>query len=302
MATHGIPPSPCATTIQDRLTVVILTHNRREELRRSLDGMRVLPEQPRLVVVDNDSSDGTSAWLETHHPDIDVVRTERNLGAAARNLGVQRVHTPYVAFSDDDTWWEAGSLRAAAEILDTHPDIAVLNAHIVVGPTARPDPACVAMSASPLEHIPDIGPMLSGFMAGACVMRTHVFLEANGYWPDFFLGGEEALLAIDILDAGHHIVYAPALTVHHWPSEVRDSAMRRHLLARNAIWTAWLRLPWLLALHRTRTTLAQVSDPRQRWKAAAAALHGARTVFSKRRLVRPDTRKLLERVWRHEAR
>ncbi|MEV4708894.1 glycosyltransferase [Actinoplanes sp. NPDC049316] len=43
----------------------------------------------------------------------------------ARTIGVRRLDTPYVAFCDDDTWWEPGSLRVAAELLDAYPRIGV---------------------------------------------------------------------------------------------------------------------------------------------------------------------------------
>ncbi|HEX2289082.1 MAG TPA: glycosyltransferase, partial [Pseudonocardiaceae bacterium] len=42
-----------------RVTVVIITHNRRAELLRTLARMTALPDQAPVVVVDNASTDGT---------------------------------------------------------------------------------------------------------------------------------------------------------------------------------------------------------------------------------------------------
>jgi len=53
-------------------------------------------------------------------PDVERVRCDENRGAAGRNAGVARVHTPYVAFCDDDTWWAAGALAHACDLLDEH--------------------------------------------------------------------------------------------------------------------------------------------------------------------------------------
>lgn len=36
-----------------------------------------------------------------------ITRRGRNHGAVARNVGVELARTPYVALSDDDSWWEA---------------------------------------------------------------------------------------------------------------------------------------------------------------------------------------------------
>src|SRR5262249_47468556 len=44
-----------------RVAIVVITHNRREEVLRSLEQHIRLPEQPKITVVDNGSSDGRTA-------------------------------------------------------------------------------------------------------------------------------------------------------------------------------------------------------------------------------------------------
>ena len=284
-----------------RVTVVILTYNRCAELKRSLSRLIALPGQPRIIVVDNAGTDGTAECITAEFPQVKLIRAPANLGAAGRHLGVDEVHTPYVAFCDDDTWWAPDALSRAADMLDAHPSIAVLNARIVVGPEGRPDPACDAMAQSPLGTIPGVGPMLIGFMAGAVVMRTQAYRNAGGYWPPFFIGGEEALLAMDIMEAGGRIVYAPALLVHHWPSSIRDSALRKRLLARNAIWVAWMRLPWRAAAARSLQTLQALPGRADRIRTARDALSGLGRVLRHRRVLGPPTLAQLARVWRQQA-
>ena len=123
---------PAPSLPDPRLTVVVITRNRREELLRTLGLVAALPERPPVIVVDNGSADGTVAAVRRAHPQMHLIAVRRNLGAVARNLAVRRVTTPYVAFCDDDTWWEPGSLRLAADALDRHPDMASVTARIVV--------------------------------------------------------------------------------------------------------------------------------------------------------------------------
>ena len=99
----------------------------------------------------------------------------------------------------------------------------------------------MANSPLPADGLP--GPSLLGLLAGATVFRRDAFLGAGGYDPRFFLGGEEALLALDLVAGGWVLVYAGDLTVHHYPSAQRDASSRRRLLARNRLWVAWLRRP-----------------------------------------------------------
>ena len=132
-------------------------------------------------------------------------------------------------------------------------------------------------------------------------MRRHVYLQAGGYWDPFFIGGEETLLAMDILNEGHHIVYAPALTVHHWPSHIRDDTLRRHLIMRNAIWTAWLRLPQRLAWWRTREIMKHISGRRRQGRVLLDALAGAHVILMNRRVLHPGTCNLFRQVWQQDA-
>ncbi len=103
---------------EPRVAVVVLTHNRRVELTRTLEHRAALPERPEVVVVDNASTDGSLGVVRSRFPAVCYLRLERNVGAAARNVGVQRARRPFVAFCDDDTWWAPGSLGRAVELFD----------------------------------------------------------------------------------------------------------------------------------------------------------------------------------------
>ena len=236
------------SSAEDRICVVILTYNRSTELRRTLQHMSALAEQPAIIVVDNASTDDTADMVRATFPQVTLLTAPRNMGGAGRNLGVEAARAPYVAFCDDDSWWEPGALPAAADLLDRHPALAAVCGRILLGPEQREDPICALMSASPLpsEGLP--GPALLGFVACAVVFRRQAYLNAGGYEPRFFVGGEEALLTLDLADAGWHVVYMQDLLAHHHPSPHRDRKDRHRIVARNAIRVAWLRLPFRTAL------------------------------------------------------
>jgi GT2 family glycosyltransferase len=283
------------SALRERLAVVVLTHNRAPELRRTLTHMLALPERPGIVVVDNASSDSTSSMVEREFPNVTLLVQQRNIGAAARNIGALQTRTPYVAFCDDDTWWTQGALEKAADLLDAYPKVAVLSARVLVGAEGREDPTCALMADSPFPPDGLPGPGLLGFLAGACVMRRQAFIEAGGYEANFFIGGEEALLALDLVVSGWRLVYAAQLTVHHHQSAARDSIQRERLLIRNALWVAWMRLPPLGML---RDTLRICSQPYPRKVLALSflsALRGLPWVFKKRKVI-PGNIALLYRM------
>ncbi|HWT70932.1 MAG TPA: glycosyltransferase [Oxalicibacterium sp.] len=270
-----------------RIAAVILTHNRVAELRRTLQHMLSLAAATAVVVVDNASTDDTAAMLATDFPQVRCVRLAVNIGAAARNAGVAYVDTPYVAFCDDDTWWADGALERAVALLDAHPQVAVLCARVLVGPEGREDPTCAVMAASPLPRDNLPGPALLGFLAGASVVRREAFLQAGGYEPRLFIGGEEGLLALDLAARGWRLVYAAALTVHHHPSSQRDSARRRKLLLRNALWICWMRMPAGMAAYLS-WRLLRAARRDIRMAGLRAALRGLPWTLTRRHVVPQD--------------
>ncbi|HEY0717939.1 MAG TPA: glycosyltransferase [Streptosporangiaceae bacterium] len=270
------------------MTVVVITRNRRAELLRTLAKLAGLPERPAVIVVDNGSDDGTAAQVRWEHPGVELIAARGNLGAVGRNLAVRRVTTPYVAFCDDDTWWEPGALTLAAGALDAHPDVASVTARIVVEPDGTDDPITPELAGSPLPGRPGLpGPVLLSIMAGASVLRAQPFREAGGFSPRLWLGGEEELLCADLISRGHYLCYLPAAIVHHQASTLRDPAGRRLLGIRNTLWFTWLRRPAGPALRRTIELAATV--PRDRISAAAfvAAARGLPWVLRERRPAPP---------------
>ena len=235
-----------------RISVVIMTRNRVEELLSTLERLQALPEQPPVVVVDNGSTDGTSRRVREDFPDVELISLTENLGVAARNLAVRRVTTPYVAFNDDDSWWAPGALSHATELFDAHPQLGAVTAHIIVEPAGSDDPVSLEMRDSPLSGdaaVPGV-PVL-GFLACAAAFRRDAFLEVGGFEERLHFAGEEELLATDLASAGWAIRYVPELRVHHQASRSRDAAWRRRRSLRNALWFLWLRRPARTAVRRS---------------------------------------------------
>ncbi|MEV5444872.1 glycosyltransferase [Streptomyces sp. NPDC052644] len=271
-----------------RTTVVIITHNRRDELLRTLDNTVRLPERPPVIVVDNASSDGTADAVARRHPEVTLLTPGANLGAVGRNLAVRQARTPYIAFCDDDSWWEPGSLAGAADVLDRHERLAAVTGRILVEPGGREDPIVAELRDSPVpgpDWLP--GPALGSFLAAATVMRRDAFLAAGGFHERLWLGGEEELLATDLATLGWWLVYVADLTVHHAPSKARDATKRRVDGLRNTLWFCWLRRPVGPALRRTLHLARTVPRDRASVRAFAAAAAGLPWVLRERRVVPP---------------
>jgi GT2 family glycosyltransferase len=258
------------------VTVVIATRNRPAELARTLGRLSALSPAPPIVVVDNASegaADGELDWLRRNPAAAQLVALPRNLGGAARTVGARYARTPYVAFSDDDSWWAPDALSRAAAALDRHPRLAMVVGRTLVGPSARPDPLNAALAASPLpERVTGLpGRPVLGGLACATVVRRSAFLQAGGFHPVLMVGGEEALLCYDLAAGGWGVRFLPEVVAHHHPASHRPPlAHRQAVQRRNAALTRWLRRPLPVAAADTwRLARRAPGDP-----VARAALVG----------------------------
>jgi GT2 family glycosyltransferase len=247
------PGSAAATGATPRIAVVMISRNRADEAVAAVERLLRLPEQPEIVVVDNGSTDGTADQLAVRAvPGMTLIRSDENLGAAGRNVGVRLTDAPFVAFCDDDTAWVPGSLQRAVELLESHPDLGLICGRVLVGDDGREDPITPVMAGSALPRRPDRpGHPILGFLACAAVVRRSAYLAAGGFERRFVVGGEEELLALDLAAAGWGLSYISDVVVRHQPSPRRDTGDRRRIQARNALWAAWLRHPPDLAWART---------------------------------------------------
>lgn len=109
-----------------RVSIVIPTYNRVAYIVEAIRSVQLQSVADwELIVVDDGSTDGTSAALEQvarGDPRIRMIRNDRTPGpAGARNAGLRQVRSEFVAFLDsDDVWSPAFLERQLQRLADDH--------------------------------------------------------------------------------------------------------------------------------------------------------------------------------------
>lgn len=221
------------------VSIAILNYQRRDALRRALAAAR---EQRwpslEIIAVDNASTDGSQEMVRDEFPDVHLVALPENIAAAARNEGVRAAKGEIVFTLDNDVLFTTpDDVARGVAAFERHPDAAIVN-FMILGPDgelSRRD----WCHPRDLDRWADTEFLTDYVLEGASACRRDAFLASGGYWPPFFIGHEGWDLALRLLDAGHELVYSPAVRVRHLVDQtVRPSGRIYYTFTRNAIWVA----------------------------------------------------------------
>ncbi|MDY7103254.1 MAG: glycosyltransferase [Actinomycetota bacterium] len=271
--------------------MAIVTHNRRERLLGTLAHLQRLPEGPSVVVLDNGSDDGTIEAVMEQFPDVTVLESHADLGAAGgRNALADWSNAPYLAFCRDDAAWAPGALAVAAALFEAHDDVALLSAP---GDPAAPDASARTGLAPRVPRRTTLGAPVRRFPCGAAVVRRRAFDEVGGFDGRLPIGVGEELLAIDLTAAGWRTATVAALAVCRAVDDGEDLGGDGGAdptgpagdAIRDELWTAWLRRSSPAALVRTGSVLRSLPRDQASVRAVADALRGLPRVLRSRRPV-----------------
>ncbi|MDY6782474.1 MAG: glycosyltransferase [Cyanobacteriota bacterium] len=103
------------------VSIIVPTHNRIVMLEEALTSVRsqTFEGEIEIIVIDDNSQDGTSEKICQEYPEVRLIRLEQNQGAyVARNRAILEAKGKYIAFLDSDDLWEPEYLQSQIETLE----------------------------------------------------------------------------------------------------------------------------------------------------------------------------------------
>jgi len=233
-----------------RLAIVIPTWNGREMLRSCLASLRQQTFSDfQIYVVDNGSSDGTSAFVRDEYPDARVVKLETNRGfSVAVNRGIVAGSEPLVLMLNNDVELEPGCLAAMVDRAESKAEEAMWTGVLLWA--HRPDlvesaglslfrdgtPA-ILYRTQPLTALPDEPEDVLGAYGGLALYRRVVLDRVGVLDERFVFYGEDMDLALRARLAGFRCTLVPtARGIHrHMATSSRRPNLSAYLQYRNIV-------------------------------------------------------------------
>ncbi len=210
------------------ISVIVCTYNRVEYISLCIDSLLSQTfKDYEIVVIDNNSSDGTLELIKNnYHGKIKIIN-ESNQGLSfARNCGLKNASGDIVAYIDDDAIADKDWLAAIYDTFTNYPEAACVGGRIFVKWIVE----------KPEWWIPELDEIFNNqdygkdtrylnypqFPFGTNIsFKKNVILEFGGFNTNLgrignkSSSGEEQYLCFQLYQDKHKLVYNPKIFVHH---------------------------------------------------------------------------------------
>jgi glycosyltransferase involved in cell wall biosynthesis len=165
-----------------------------------------------VIVVNDGSSDGTAAILQSHRDRIRVIDQPNRGVAAARNMGVAQARGKYIAFLDSDDMWLPGKLAAMVPVLERNPSVS-----LAFSEYSNVSENGVEYQGSSLDRAPSLEDMmvwLPPILTSTWVVPREMFQRSGGF-SEAFIGGqgfEDSWLLLRLREIGEFGYVSQRLT------------------------------------------------------------------------------------------
>ena len=222
--------------------VSITTHNRIDDLRRTLERLETLhPAADEVIISCDNCTDGTQAFVRQHYPQHELLENPVPLGSIGSRDRINRAASADIILSlDDDSYpVEADFFARLAELFTQFPELGLVTF-----------PQRTDEYPETLEQT-DFGPStyVGSYPNSGAAFRRNLYQQVPGYPVFFFHAYEEPDFALQLWHAGYTVVRYTGLTIRHHYTTVQRNENRTHQRhARNEALAVILRAPALMTL------------------------------------------------------
>ena len=189
-----------------------------------------------IIIVDNNSGDGSLAKIQEIHPDVITIQSEKNVGfGRANNLGLKKADGKYIFFLNPDTLLRNNAIGELFRFLELNVNVGACGGNLydeegnATTSFSRKYPSFL-WELLGILYIPSLcfssrrslffnhegKPIKVASVTGADLMvRRSVLSSIGGFDADFFMNYEETELCLRIHRSGWDIYSVPSAQITH---------------------------------------------------------------------------------------
>jgi len=222
------------------VSLVISVWNRKDDLRENLAAIReqTVPAD-QVIVVDNDSSDGTPEMVIAEFPEVQLIRMPHSDYGACEtfNVGFSSAKGDLVGILDDDVILPETFVEDMVQKFAEEPETTAILSPKVIEPE-MPDWYLNSETLHQERY-------LATFRGCGSMARAAALRAAKWYDIRFFIFGNERDLTTRLLNLGYRVKLFPKVEVYHKaPFGMRHGARSLYYHVRNFWLYAFKYLPW----------------------------------------------------------
>ncbi|MFQ6678040.1 MAG: glycosyltransferase [Fidelibacterota bacterium] len=233
-----------------KVSVLIVSYNVKNYMDHAIDSlMRSDYNHVEIIVVDNQSFDGTVDYIKNRFTDVKLIANDQNVGfGKAVNQAAKIAEGDYLFIINPDTVVQENTISTFVHYLNEHERVGMVGPKIL-NADGTLQPACKRSFPTLNVAIPKILGLDSLFpnskwagkynlsyldpdqthvvdaISGSCMfLRKTLYEELDGFDEQFFMFGEDLDLCYRIWQKGFEIHYLPATQIVHYQGESVKSA------------------------------------------------------------------------------
>ncbi len=119
------------TSEKSLVYVVIVTYNGMKWIERCLNSLLLSSITIHIIVIDNQSIDGTAEYIEQSFPDVDLIKSNKNLGfGKGNNVGMKmalEANADYTFLLNQDAWIKPDTIEKLIKVHYNNKDYGILS-------------------------------------------------------------------------------------------------------------------------------------------------------------------------------
>jgi len=206
--------------ILPKISIIIVNYNGKELLQKCLESLfKTDYENFEVILVDNNSTDGSIEFVTKNYPKIIVIKLDSNKGfAEPNNVGAKIAKGEHLLFLNNDTVTTSNFISEMVKVLQKDEQVAICQS-LLLRPNGDVDSSgdfidkigIVYNSKTKIDQIKQVSSA-----RGACMMiRKKIFDKLGGFDEKFFFSFEDVDLGWRSWILGYKVVIAPNSIVYH---------------------------------------------------------------------------------------